>query len=616
MGTEPPSGSYQIAETLGHGRLGVVHRAVRRSDGRPVAFKFVRTELLVDEAVVDRLFATGEQLAGLDHPRLVRFLDVVDDGSSVAVVTELVDGGNLRSWAAQDRTVGESLALLSLVADGLAALHARAMVHADLKPENVLLAPDSQDGLPRLSDFGLAPALDPGAGRSLPVSPYVAPEVAAGRRPAPASDLFSLGVLLHELTTGRLPALRSGATDPWQGRVDPVLPADMPEDVAALVLALLSPRRSRRPCAAEAAGRLAELAGVAADAGLYRAWPAGLSAAGHGVSDLLFPSDTTTGTTPVTTVGGRGAAGIVVAVASLAAVGLGLTYLNGTADDGSAIASALADRGASSRPGQAVDPATDDPASRPSSSSAPTTSPALATAAGSLAAKSDPGTWSTTTTGPVVVQQLAGAVLVRVSLPSTPAGTGITAIATPTGAPSTATGTARPPLVLPPPAGPTSSATSSSQPTVPSGTPASTPTSAPTSAPTTAPTSAPTTAPTSAPTTAPTSAPTTAPTSAPTTAPTSAPTTAPTSAPTTAPTSAPTTAPTSAPTTAPTSAPTTAPAPSSSPPSSSAPAPGPRPPHHGQNPPNHGQNPPHHGQNPPHHGHRPPHRGGPQPRPH
>ena len=150
-------------------------------------------------------------LLGLDHPHVVRVLDVVDDGEGIASVTQYAPGGSLEGLLAQGRQLGpgEVVAVLAPIADACAAAHRRGIVHGDVKPANILF---TSDGEPLLADFGIARL---SKGPDVPLAPagpagtpgYLAPEVGGGGdAPTAACDVWGLGVVGHELLTGMLPA--------------------------------------------------------------------------------------------------------------------------------------------------------------------------------------------------------------------------------------------------------------------------------------------------------------------------------------------------------------------------------------------------------------------------
>src|SRR5215210_7495925 len=205
-------GPYRIAELIGRGGMGAVYRAAREDDfSKQVALKLVRREL-VSPFTLRRFHRERQILARLEHPHIARLLDggTAEDGRPYLVM-ELVEGVPIDRYCAERRLTAEQRLELCLpVASALAAAHQNLVVHRDLKPGNVLV---TADGVPKLLDFGIARLLDPGEGSGeitqtleRAMTPrYASPEQVRGAPVTPASDLYSFGVLLHQLLTGRLP---------------------------------------------------------------------------------------------------------------------------------------------------------------------------------------------------------------------------------------------------------------------------------------------------------------------------------------------------------------------------------------------------------------------------
>lgn len=201
---------YRILEKIGAGGMGEVYRAAR-ADGqftKEVAIKLVRGGF--DTAFVLERFRNERQiLAGLDHPNIARLLDggTTDDGIPYLVM-ELVKGAPIDQYCDTHRlTVTQRLQLCRDVCAAVQYAHQRLVIHRDIKPSNILV---TEEGVPKLLDFGIAKFLDPSMGAETtlahPMTPeYASPEQIRGEPITTATDVYSLGVVLYQLLTGRSP---------------------------------------------------------------------------------------------------------------------------------------------------------------------------------------------------------------------------------------------------------------------------------------------------------------------------------------------------------------------------------------------------------------------------
>lgn len=197
-------------EILAKGGQGDIYRGLDQSTGQVVAIKQLRPELNADEPdTIERFRREGEALRQLNHPNIVKMLDLQEQGDLYRIVMEYVPGGTLRQLLEETPQLPLNQALdISLeLADALARAHHLGIIHRDVKPGNVLLA---EDGTPRLTDFGLARLTGEErrltqTGSMLGSPAYMSPEALKGLELDSRSDVWSFGVLIYEILAGRHP---------------------------------------------------------------------------------------------------------------------------------------------------------------------------------------------------------------------------------------------------------------------------------------------------------------------------------------------------------------------------------------------------------------------------
>ncbi len=201
---------YELLERIGGGGMAVVYRARDIAlGGRIVAVKILREQYAGDDKFLARFTREASAAAGLNHPNIVSVYDVGEDGEIHYIVMECVEGETLRQY--MDRQPGplpptQAAEIAAQVCAALAAAHAMGIVHRDIKPQNVLI---SNQGVVKVTDFGIAKGLSEismtETGVALGTVQYFSPEQARGQRVSPQSDLYSVGIILFEMLTGRLP---------------------------------------------------------------------------------------------------------------------------------------------------------------------------------------------------------------------------------------------------------------------------------------------------------------------------------------------------------------------------------------------------------------------------
>jgi len=208
-GGELIDGRYELEELVGTGGMSTVYRARDTLLERNVALKVMHAHHLEDDDYVARFQREARTVAQLSHPNIVTVIDRGEDNGRPFIVFEYVDGDTLDKLVERDGAlpVEEALRIAIGAARGLAFAHRQGHVHRDVKPQNILL---NGGGQPKVTDFGISRALDvhkgvTQTGTVLGTSNYIAPEQASGEKATAQSDVYSLGVVLFELLTGRRP---------------------------------------------------------------------------------------------------------------------------------------------------------------------------------------------------------------------------------------------------------------------------------------------------------------------------------------------------------------------------------------------------------------------------
>lgn len=199
---------YEILEVIGKGGMATVYRAKCHVLNRMVAVKVLKEEFTTDEEFIRRFNIEAQSAAGLSHPNIVSIYDVGHEGSIYYIVMELIQGKTLKEIIAEDGALPWkwSVNIAIQIASALEAAHKNNIVHRDIKPHNIII---TEDGVAKVTDFGIAKAVSNSTitafGTTIGSVHYFSPEHARGGYTDAKSDLYSLGIVMYEMVTGRVP---------------------------------------------------------------------------------------------------------------------------------------------------------------------------------------------------------------------------------------------------------------------------------------------------------------------------------------------------------------------------------------------------------------------------
>ena len=233
-------GAYRIVERLGAGGMGEVYLAEDSRLDRFVALKLLPAYFAADDERLARFQREARSASALNHPNIITIHEVGETEDARFIATEFIDGKTIQELISQgELTLGEVLDIGIQVASALAAAHAAGIVHRDIKPDNIM---QRGDGLVKLLDFGVAKLLEPatGSSKNLPMQTetgavvgtvgYMSPEQARGVAIDERTDVWSLGVVLYQLLTRRLPFAGATRTDTLvnilEREPEPIIPVD------------------------------------------------------------------------------------------------------------------------------------------------------------------------------------------------------------------------------------------------------------------------------------------------------------------------------------------------------------------------------------------------------
>jgi eukaryotic-like serine/threonine-protein kinase len=256
---------YELQQKIGEGGMARVYRGRDMRLNRQVAVKVLHSHYAADTGFLQRFHHEAQAAANLRHPNIVDVYDVGQDGDIHYIVMEYVPGSDLKALLMRNGSlpVEQAVPIAEAVASGLEAAHRVGMIHRDVKPQNVIVG---DGGQVKITDFGIAKSKLSTAmtetGVTFGTADYISPEQARGQAASPQSDIYSLGITLYEMLTGRLPftgdssiavAMQHvGAEPPPPRMYNPRIPAHL----EALVLRALSKDPADRPVSAREFARL------------------------------------------------------------------------------------------------------------------------------------------------------------------------------------------------------------------------------------------------------------------------------------------------------------------------------------------------------------------------
>lgn len=249
---------YEILEQIGSGGMSVVYKAKCHKLNRLVAIKVLKEEFCNDSSFVSKFKMEAQSAAGLSHPNIVSVYDVIDEGKLHYIVMELIEGITLKSYIQKKGRleIKETIGIAIQVAQGIAAAHEQHIIHRDIKPQNMII---SRDGKVKVADFGIARAVSAQTMTSSAMGSvhYISPEQARGGFSDERSDIYSLGVTMYEMVTGRVPFDGDNTVAIALAHLeDAVVPPsvynpEIPMSLERIILTCMEKKPERRYCSAQ-----------------------------------------------------------------------------------------------------------------------------------------------------------------------------------------------------------------------------------------------------------------------------------------------------------------------------------------------------------------------------
>jgi serine/threonine protein kinase/Tfp pilus assembly protein PilF len=254
------AGRYQIIEELGKGGMGKVFKVLDKEVNAKIALKLIKPEVASDKKTIERFRNELKTARDISHKNICRMYDLNKVEGSYYITMEYVSGEDLKSFIRRSKqlAIGTAISIAKQVCDGLEEAHSMGVVHRDLKPSNIMI---DKDGNARIMDFGIARSLSTkgitGAGVMIGTPEYMSPEQAEAKDVDKLTDIYSFGVILHEMVTGQLPfegdtplavALKHKSENPKDPKE---LNPQIPDDLSAIILKCLEKEKEDRFQSAE-----------------------------------------------------------------------------------------------------------------------------------------------------------------------------------------------------------------------------------------------------------------------------------------------------------------------------------------------------------------------------
>jgi len=249
------AGRYEIIEELGRGGMGKVYRVEDKKIKAEIALKLIKPEISSDKNTIERFSNELKTTRMISHRNVCRMFDLGEEKGTYFITMEYVAGQDLRGLIRQtgQLTIGKAIAIAKQISEGLAEAHRLGVIHRDLKPSNIII---DREGNARIMDFGIARSLHgkslTGEGVVIGTPEYMSPEQVEGKEADQRSDIYSLGIVLYEMLTGRAPfegdtPLSIAVKHKTEKPKDPKEFNDqIPDDLSRLVLRCLEKDKSKR----------------------------------------------------------------------------------------------------------------------------------------------------------------------------------------------------------------------------------------------------------------------------------------------------------------------------------------------------------------------------------